>query len=442
MRNASLREFEVPGEARLNVTRSEVGIQYVDILKRLEDPNIDGSGLLDVEEGGLLVAGIGKTGFDVREKSELWRRGYHEALMGAARTAEYLDGWLLDKERGIAFPPDVVIGPNNPRPRPVPWGTKSAPREEECVPAFERPEFFYMKILTTVGFTTKQKLDAAIAYGDWLDFKGLTDTAESMFDWALDIAAGGLPVAASNVLDAKTGVFKDDAVDVVSENLLRATKALAVHHASAGNVKAALPIFLSLLKNRRQLPPAPAGALELEVEEMDEVPVGFFGRVTNMLSPPNYPPPPPTGDHRPYHTAKEACEEAGIMANIGEILFASSSEDQGLSWTRDAVDAAEAVIVVRGRVAKETEKCRECLEVGLGNWKKMLQNLVDKTEQQRTQKQGSWLKLGGGKDKTDAKKWVNEEIMLQQRIDRSRPYLVGRLGLDPVPTANNSFLFA
>ncbi|KAF7142180.1 hypothetical protein CNMCM5793_008901 [Aspergillus hiratsukae] len=131
--------------------------------------------------------------------------------MGAAKAAENLEGWLTDWKQRISAPAEYVVGPSNPRPKPMPAGQKQVPREEDSEPASPSPEVFYMKILTTKGFDTRQKLDAALAYADWLDYKGLRETARDMYAWAMDIAAAGSPVDAGKVVDAKTGVVKNDA---------------------------------------------------------------------------------------------------------------------------------------------------------------------------------------------------------------------------------------
>ena len=66
-----------------------MGFFYKKLLERLENANMDGSFLIPRGgDGGILVEGLGQTGFDVSMKSEPWRRGYYEALMGAARVAE------------------------------------------------------------------------------------------------------------------------------------------------------------------------------------------------------------------------------------------------------------------------------------------------------------------------------------------------------------------
>ncbi|KAF4252556.1 hypothetical protein CNMCM8689_005053 [Aspergillus fumigatus] len=181
-----------------------------ELLERLENLEGEGKGIKEQEEGGIYVEGVGRTGFDITAKSEPWRRGYHQALMGAAKAAENLEGWLTDRKQRISAPAEYVVGPSNPRPKPMPAGQKKVPREEDSEPASPSPEVFYMKILTTKGFDTRQKLDAALAYADWLDYKGLPETARDMYAWAMDIAAAGSSVDASKVVDTKTGVLKND----------------------------------------------------------------------------------------------------------------------------------------------------------------------------------------------------------------------------------------
>jgi hypothetical protein len=68
-------------------------LQYA--LNRLEDTSKDGAGITDQEEGGILVPGLGKAGFDVSAKSGEWRQGYYEVLMGMATAAERLEGLSL-----------------------------------------------------------------------------------------------------------------------------------------------------------------------------------------------------------------------------------------------------------------------------------------------------------------------------------------------------------
>jgi hypothetical protein len=85
----------------VSINWAQTGHSYRLLLKRLEDPNIDGAGLQDQDEGGILVAGIGKTGFDISKKPESWRRGYYEVLMGAALLAHQiriLGLYVLDKD--------------------------------------------------------------------------------------------------------------------------------------------------------------------------------------------------------------------------------------------------------------------------------------------------------------------------------------------------------
>jgi hypothetical protein len=421
-----------------------VAFYYELLIPRLESEQLDGSALLEQDAGGIYVDGVGKTGYNISMKSEPWRRGYYEALMAAARVAEHLDGMVRTKnrrsrERYLRWPKECVKGESNPKPVPVPFGWDPCPPEDQVEPAWQTPQVWYMRILTTKGFSTRQRLDAAIAYADWLDFKGLTETAESMYDWALDIAAGGLPlgVGADAVVDMKTGVLNSSKTEFVSENLLKASTAMAVHHAQRGDVKAALPIFLSVLKARKELPAEPMYEAERRVEDqaaqlkaavgtsyLDSIWLGVRDWVIDAP----YPPRPSDGDSRPFHTLKEACEEVGLMAYIGEILYATSSKEKGLSWTRDAVDAAEAIMWVMDEEKKDNgkERCRECLSTGLENWKTMTKSMAIAAEKHELEimKNPGWL--GGSREKAAAetKRWQEEEAQIELRRQKTMPLLM------------------
>ncbi|TKA44574.1 hypothetical protein B0A54_04524 [Friedmanniomyces endolithicus] len=179
-------------------------------LAKMDDRAKDGKGVTDVEDGGILIDGNRKAGLDISSRSWQWQASYYEVLMGCATAAEHLNSMVLDKTRSLVFPKDVVIGPSNPDPRPVPAYLHAAPKEADCVPAFEAPETFYMRVLTTRGFTTRQKLDAALSYANWLELKGLHDSAEEMYTWGVDIAksALGSTAAIDSLIDAKTSVLK------------------------------------------------------------------------------------------------------------------------------------------------------------------------------------------------------------------------------------------
>ena len=113
------------------------------VLERLENPKGDGAGLVKQGDGGILVDGIGETGFDITAKSEAWRRGYYDALISAAKAAEYLEECVLDRKSKIIFPRNTVYGPSNPRPRPLPPGIGlQAPLEEDVESCFEARSTF------------------------------------------------------------------------------------------------------------------------------------------------------------------------------------------------------------------------------------------------------------------------------------------------------------
>ena len=152
---------------------------------------------------------------------------------------------------------------------------------------------------------------------------------------------------------------------------------------------------------------------------------GPFQWLINLISGPGYPALPTSGDEPPTQSLKEACEQTGIMTYIGEILFATSSKQAGLSWTRDAVDGAEAVLwAMKEQNAEEgKDKCEECLETGLLNWQRMARRL---TSQADAKQKSSWF--GSRKQESDEERWQREEEQIQQRIQRLKPLLRNRFG--------------
>ncbi|KAL8772060.1 MAG: hypothetical protein Q9209_002726 [Squamulea sp. 1 TL-2023] len=424
----------------------QVGNNYWVALARLEDPSLDGKDL-QMPEGddhrvyvvGINALGFTRNGLDLTPKSEEWRRGYYSVLMGAARAAEHLDEEVRDTTRNITFPAEHIIGPSNPRPKPVPHGAASPPLEENCVPASESPQTFYTKILTSTGFSTRQRLDAALAYADWLDFKGLHETAEEMYDWGLDIAMGALPVGVNNVVDTQTGIINNNAT-YVSNNLLKATTALATHHAQNNNLTAALPIFLSVLRARRQLslPPIPDPPKE-ELSNMEWI----IATAKSILVSPPYPPPPPSGDEVPIRTPKAVCEEAAVMAHIGEILFASSNDDSkpplkeaktqstlrkqqsGLGWTRDAVDVSESTLMSMDKTDLDgRQTCAECLKTGMDNWTAMVRKMlkdqqgVVSTKEEKIGNGRGWFWGGQSTEEAeeDEGRWERELQLVEEKM--------------------------
>ncbi|KAI4279031.1 MAG: hypothetical protein LQ337_000546 [Flavoplaca oasis] len=426
----------------------QVGNNYWVALSRLEDPSIDGKDL-QIPPGddhrvfvvGINALGFTRNGLDLLSKSEEWRRGYYSVLMGAARAAEHLDEDVRDTKRNITFPKEHMIGPSNPRPKPVPHGAASPPLEENCVPASESPHMYYTKILTSTGFSTCQRLDAALAYADWLEFKGLRETAEEMYDWGLDIAMGALPVGVNNVVDTQTGIISNNAA-YVSNNLLKATTALAIHHARNANLTAALPIFLSVLRAKKHLslPPIP-DAPKVEPTNLEWI----TSMAKSVLVTPPYPPAPPSGDEAPIRTPKAICEEAAVMAHIGEILFASSNDDpklplkalksrstsrnqeSGLSWTRDAVDVSESTLTSMDRAdLSGRQTCAECLRTGIDNWSAMVRKMLrdqQKSVSTKEQKVGNgrgWFWGGKSTAETEGDEgtWERELQLVDERMDK------------------------
>ena len=368
-------------------------LQYA--LNRLEDPNKDGSGLAEQEEGGLLVPGLGKAGFDVTGKSEEWRQGYYEVLMGMAGAAERLDGWVTDKWRRNVFAPEFVASPSNPRPKAVLPGMPELPDEEHRVPAADAPETFYLKIITTRGFTTYQRLSAALGYADWLNFRKLPDSAEEMYRWALDIAIAGLPTPEpSAVINRETGVLSSTAPkEFITPNIVYAATHLAIFMAEQRRATSALPVFVSLLRAR-------LGADE--VNKPKSVPIkdsSLMGTLLSLLAEPDYPPVPPTGDEQLLRTETDRCEEAALKNYIGEILFAiagssATQRQQGLSWVRDGVSTSKTAQSLDPIKANDDlrKKCEQCEEVGLESWGKMMTYLAAEAREKRDAANSGGLK--------------------------------------------------
>lgn len=343
-------------------------------VRRLEDPTKDGKGLTDVPLGEDPPHPDGSK--DISGRSEEWRRGYYDALMALAKASEHVDGFVLDTTRNAAFPPELMIGPSNPRPRPIPPGSKSAPREEDCVLAFEEtPDVLYQRLLGTRGFTPRQRMDAALAYASWLEFKGVDGPALIMYEEAVNIALGNDPYVGRSVpkpqgdkpspshkqiLDPKMWTLEDSA-GLPSANLLTSLTCYASFRARQGDVSSALPIMVSILRARRSLPspgaedeaaasrrqarPGRPAAERALPERIADIIIGTF-------SPPPFPEAPDDGSRPPLRDSKALCEEAALRMHIGEVIFSARGSaaaaaavagrrEDGLAWTREAVDMAE-----------------------------------------------------------------------------------------------------
>ncbi|KAF2709576.1 hypothetical protein K504DRAFT_467538 [Pleomassaria siparia CBS 279.74] len=355
--------------------------EYQHALKRLENPNKDGNGILEQE----MVGGVAQ-GFDVTAKSGEWRQGYYEVLMGMAGAAERLEGWVTDKTRRNIWSPEFIASSSNPRPKATPPGMPVPPEEHLQVPAADTPETFYLRILTSKGFTTHQRLKAALGYADWLSFKKLPDSAEEVYQWALDIALAGVPTLDhSTVIDTKTNVLSFSAPkDKITPNLIFAATSLATFYASQGNVTAALPILISVLRARLAADPAPPAYVEPPPDS------SLTGTLLSLLAEPPYPPLPPTGDEPLLRRIEDRCEEAALKIYIGEILFATAGSSsiqrtQGLSWVRDAVSTSKIAQSLDPitMFPERKKKCEQCEEVGLEAWGKMMTFLAAEARDKR-----------------------------------------------------------
>jgi len=249
-----------------------------------------------------------------------------------------------------------------------------------------------------------------------------------MYKWALDIATADSP---KGMIDSTSGILNVDA-GIPSANILAATTALAVHHALSSNLSLALPIFLSILRARRALPQQPTTMLSTLTpdKEGNGIMEAVRSLIKSALIAPKYPPPPDDGTSPPIRGPKELCEEAGIMTYIGEILYASKNSktgrEDGLAWTREAVDLAEAELRGR-RITKEAKLvCKQCLEIGLGNWSRMVEKLAKEEEASKAlsgSKVGGWLGFGGEEQKEIIGRWESERQVITERTRRASELL-------------------
>ncbi|KAL4970021.1 uncharacterized protein BDV14DRAFT_164108 [Aspergillus stella-maris] len=445
----ALEAFQRPEENGQYMTQwPAISAHCRELLHRLEDPNVDGKDIIELEENGFLFESVTKcghndpsvvkkSGFDITAKSEQWRQGYYQALLGAAKAAENLEGWMTDVKLNASAPQEYFEGPSNPNPkRATKHGQLS---EENAIPASPSPEGFYTKILTTVGFNAGQRVEAAIAFADWLDYKGLKKTAADTYAWAMDIAASGSPVEVSKVVNTKTGVLKNDPQAPPSENIIRVSTAVGVHHARNGNLPTALSIFTSVLKARRALLPPPPGTTLPErpsfVQPSTDSIVTFINTFKSLFTQPEPIQSTPSGNEPPFKTTISPCDEAALMTYIGEIIYASHSKKTGLAWTRDAFDLAETTLPETDTTDPKN-KCTQCLRVNMVNWRTMLSEFIETAkkdedevrEKAKSDSKTSWFSKPSEKtvlQKTHERmRWEAEDFLLRERVGRLGPLVM------------------
>lgn len=405
-----------------------------DVLDRLEDEKGDGKGIKSLGSNSPPGAK------DISAMPESWRRGYYEALLLYCQASEHVEGWVLDKKRKTVFPPDLVRGPSNPNPKPIPPGAKAAPREEDCISAgFPVPDDCYLKLLATEGLTTKQRMDAALAYANWLEHKGALGPAAIMLEDALNMAIEQMTSIAPDsqpVLDPKTMALINKAGFLPSENLLKCLTGVATFKARHEDVSAALPILISILQARRSLPSKQKPDRDAEVRAFYAHNKGNVQKVIDFFSEAPYPPPPPDGSAPPIRDSKELCEEAALDLHIGEIMFTMqpSTREQGWAWTREGVDLAEEqlhkVLEERKKESQDAKKtCRECLASGLSNWATMVRMMAREEEEEAKAKAGGkstagWFGLWTGEAvKENVGRWAAEEQLCEERTRRAQTIL-------------------
>lgn len=388
------------------------------VVIRLEDPKLGGEKVLklsDKVDPSLEVPGE-FINCDISAMSEEWRRGYFEAIMLAAKAAEHLDGWVRDTTRNVVCAPEFVIGPSNPRPKPIPAGRPHAPREEDCEQAYPVADNWYVKILATTGLTPRQKMEAALEYATFMEYKNRTEGPEALYNFALAEASSSLDPA-NLPYNTKSYVITRN-TPVPSMNVLDALTAIANHKARQGDISSALPIYISLLKSRRSLSDTPPATARVPSKTTSP-----YERFVKFFAPPAYPAAGPDGAQPPWRNPYERCQEASLNLYIGEILYATSSRDEGLAWTRDGVDMAEEQLRALGAATKDKETkqiCRECLGTGLENWQTMVSQLARAEEAKKNNGSKSNMFSFWGTSPDAEGRWAAEEAVVQERTRRTR----------------------
>lgn len=366
-----------------------------------------------------------RIGYDITMKSEAWRRGYFEAMMGLCKGAEMIDGYLTSAKTGLCYPPENVRSASNPYPRPLAPGVPSeTPNEEDCYPTLEKADFHYVRLLTTNGFTRRQRMDGGIAYALWLDHTGRNEMAEAMYRWSLDLALAGVHDEKHATIDPRTAVISANA-PYVTPNILSSAEALASFRARTGDIPAALSIYLSTLRARRSAPTAPRNRQypppkpDLSLKNVDSV-IGF---ITSLPFRPEVPYPPPSGDQVFERTTMGACEEAALMAYVGEILFAKGGrQEDGLAWTRDATHVAEDKILDKKLDDKGRKTCQQCLHTGLENWCRMVAQLSrekNELEDAARSKPRIWFSWDNDRENWLREgDWKTEEMKIRSKLGK------------------------
>ena len=389
--------------------------------------------------------------YDISFKSEPWRRGYYDVLMSLARSAEHLEGWVKDRTQNIYFPPEYVIRaedattvPENTTNdsislKPLPPKKANPPMADNCDIVAEPPSVIYSKIFATKGFTTTQRIDAALAYAAWLEFKGSYDAAKNTYYRALRIATENLPEgSAKEMIDEATGFLRPNG-PVPTANIMRVTASLAAHLATySKDLDTALNLLLSVLKSRQR-------SIDVQQISNSTGSHSLRGPHSNVRTQ-TYASAPLSGDEAFNDIQGSRCDDAAIMLHIGEIIYAAGAQQiDGVKWTQQATYLAEKGWRELEDDGHEKEKCKSCLKVGMESWQLMVANLANLEKMQlsshsssnKTQKEASDKRKGfsrlllnlrrqllgkidTGDSRFRSRYWQDEQIKVDDWIARIR----------------------
>lgn len=382
---------------------------------------------------------------DLREKSYEWRTGYLEALLICIEAAEKLSGKAIDTRTSQLLSNEQYMqymGWVSAQRQAHRLGDQTTPFvfPTHLIAAGPPPKYFYDSLLTTIGLTPRQYYSAANQYAIWLEHSKSFHEAEIVYQSLLDSAIINLPPQTSHIIDPNTAIISAGAPPaVLSENLISSVTWLARFWARQGDISKALPPLISVLRARQSLPlvdtPTDKGF------EMPRPPPGFFESSKRLAldiltrPPPLEEPINSSGLEPPARTQRALCEEAALMADIGEIMFASAAEtearERGMSWTIGAVELGAGVYggMKAGRDRPTMEFCRGCILGGLRNWGRMFKELDRATNERLAA--ANWLQdaAAGGKAEDESLRVVARprfewKDLLWTRREKEEPRLM------------------
>ena len=396
----SVKQRELWQEMHALIDDDELGIarwvNVLEIAERLLEKLDNEEGVIPVEDG----VGTGlelwmqvdgehrRLPRDLRNKSYAWKTGYLEALLACVEASEKLTGKVIDEATHQMFPIEALAdlpttSSTKAETQPAKQSTPATRRLQNVQPAAPSPEYYYTSLLSTPGLSTQQLFSAADQFATYLEHTHDLAGAETIYQALVDSSIIALPPLTSHIIDPQTSILQPSAPPaILSANLLQSLTWLARFWARQGETSKALPSLLSVLRARQSLPLVPTPTDK--GFEAPAPPPSPLAQARTWLktklseAPPLEEPSNSSGLEPPLRDPRALCEEAALMADVGEILYTSPlahDRETGLRWTIRAVDLGAGVYgglnVDRDRPVMEF--CRGCVLGGLRNWGAMIE---------------------------------------------------------------------